>query len=355
MRRTRNTRLRHFSERLLTGSLDAIAARVIKPCDVFIGMSGMSTKAATAVRRRYGASVWIERGSRHILSQKEILENIRGMTGKPVSDNAVKRELADYALADTVVIPSLHVERSFLERGCPREKLFRNPYGVDLKMFPPTLAPVDAQPTIIMAGTWSFQKGCDVLVTAWRHLRGVRLIHVGSAGDAPMPDSPDFEHHETVPMSRLKEFYSRAHVFVLASRQEGLALVQAQALGCGLRLVCTDRTGGEDLRELLPDPGRVTVVPPDDADVLRSALAEALRQAVTETGLRDFLGSARTKLSWRAYGERYSAELVKRVAPTAQSKPLGESVPTNRVVSYPHPSPPLSMEKKVTEGCVNRS
>jgi len=36
-------------------------------------------------------------------------------------------------------------------------------------------------------------------------------------------------------------------VFVMASIEEGLAMVQVQALACGLPLICTTNTGGEDL------------------------------------------------------------------------------------------------------------
>ena len=164
MRKAQRTRFRPASEKLFIEALDSLAARLMGPCDVFIGMSGMSTKAALAARRRFGAQVWIERGSRHILSQKEILDALPG--GARVSPYAVRRELADYALADTVVIPSKHVERSFLERGFPAEKLFRNPYGVDLAMFPPTPKPRNSVPTLIFVGTWSLQKGCDVLARA---------------------------------------------------------------------------------------------------------------------------------------------------------------------------------------------
>jgi glycosyltransferase involved in cell wall biosynthesis len=135
----------------------------------------------------------------------------------------------------------------------------------------------------------------------------VRLLHVGGVVDAPLPHGERFEHDEAVDQRRLVEFYARGHVFALASRQEGLALVQA--LACGLPLVCTDRTGGEDLKEFLEDPSLVTVVPPDDPLALAEALRQVLDRARRSKGLRDLLGPAREKLSWREYGRRYDAEL----------------------------------------------
>ncbi|MFR7464137.1 MAG: glycosyltransferase [Phocaeicola vulgatus] len=50
-----------------------------------------------------------------------------------------------------------------------------------------------------------------------------------------------------IPESELVNYYSKAKVFVLLSKDEGLALVQPQAVACGLPLVITKHTGGDDL------------------------------------------------------------------------------------------------------------
>ena len=80
-------------------------------------MSGIYLEAARFAKRRFGAAVWLERGSRHILSQDEILADIPGAAGRrPL---AIDRELAGYALADRIVIPSLHVKESFRRDPTP--------------------------------------------------------------------------------------------------------------------------------------------------------------------------------------------------------------------------------------------
>ena len=159
----------------------------------------MSTRTATAVRRKYGTQIWIERGSCHILTQKEILARMNGKIHgtRQVSGRAVQRELPDYELADTIVVPSHHVARSFIERDIPPEKLFRNPYGVDLAMFPATDKPTTKIPTVLFVGSWSFRKGCDLLWKACQAAQSWRLLHVGSVGDAPLPNSP-FLHTENL-------------------------------------------------------------------------------------------------------------------------------------------------------------
>lgn len=313
--------LRQWANPLLLTAVDRLVAHRLQPCDVFIGMSGLCIESARVARDRYGAKVFIERGSRHILSQKAILDGLKqaGLPASTVPDYAVERELASYELADCVVVPSLHTEKSFLEQGFPARKLFRNPYGVDLAMFASTSMPSDRPPTLLFVGIWSYRKGVDLLEAAWRRLDGVHLLHVGPVDDAPLPDGPGFTHVDPVPQWQLSEYYAQAHLFVLASREEGLALVQAQALASGLPLVCTDRTGGEDLQPLLENPGWVKVVPSDDAEALAAGIREMLPVALSLKGERNLLGAGREKLTWAAYGKRYAEELEESVQQTEQS------------------------------------
>ena len=301
----------HWAEEKYLEALDRAGSRTVEPCDVFIGMSGMSQRSAATAKRKFGAKIWIERGSRHILSQKAILAKLPGADQVP--DFAVKRELADYEQADTISVLSRHCQQSFEDYGTPRSKLFRNPLGVDLSMFSPTPAPPAEPPTVVMTGAWSLRKGCDVLTAAWRQLSGVKLLHVGRVGDCPLPNEVGFEHVDKVEQSKLPSYYAQGHVFALASREEGLATVQPQALASGLRLVCSDRTGGADLGEFIGDPNAVRVVPTDDPNALASALRAALNDARSDIGLRDRLGAAREKLTWAAYGRRYDAGLRARI------------------------------------------
>jgi glycosyltransferase involved in cell wall biosynthesis len=310
-RHYRNSGVKVWFNRRSIEALDNTAARYIRPCDVVIAVSGLFNRTLAAARRRFGAKIWVERGSRHILSQKAILDALPNADRVPAY--AVSRELCDYDRADVVSLLSRHCEESFLDVGFPAGKLVRNPLGVDLNMFPPTPAPPPNPPTVVMAGNWSYQKGCDVLTEAWRKLPGVNLVHVGPVSDCPLPTDPHFQHYDKVDQPRLVDFYRRSHVFALASRQEGMAIVIPQALASGLRVVCTDRTGGEDLRGYVDDPDVIQVVPSDRADALAGALSDALRTAGTETGPRDRLGAGRDALSWAAYGKRYEAELLRRL------------------------------------------
>ena len=240
--------------------------------------------------------------------------------GAHIPAHDIERELKGYAIADYIVVPSFHAEESFLELGLNPQKLFRNPYGVDLAMFPPTRMPSGDTPAkAIITGAWSLRKGCDILTAAWRQIPELGLMHVGAVVDAPLPQEDGFEHHDPVDQARLHHYYAEARVFVLASREEGLSLVQAQALASGLPVVCTDRTGGADLAELAGIKEGVFVAPHDNVSALADALRKALRwstERFAPGAVRDILGANRDSLSWQAYGRRYD-EFLRRIMDAA--------------------------------------
>ena len=82
-------------ERALYALLNRAVIMRLHPCDVFICMSGIYLEAARFAKNRYGAAIWLERASRHILSQDEILAAVPG--AERPSPFAIRRELAGYA------------------------------------------------------------------------------------------------------------------------------------------------------------------------------------------------------------------------------------------------------------------
>ena len=301
-------------ERSLYALLNRAVIMRLRPCDVFVCMSGIYLEAARFAKEHYGATIWLERGSRHILSQDEILATIPG--AERPSPLAIQRELAGYELADRIVIPSRHVGESFRSNGSTYVKLFYNPYGVDLAMFPYRRGQEPSAPlSLLFIGTWCLRKGCDLLANAVRSVPGVRLTHVGTIGDLNFPTGDDrFLHRDPVPQPELCRFYAATHVFVLVSREDGFGMGLAQALASGLPVVCSDRTGGADLVRTPALAARVTVVPAGDLNALVGAIAAWRDRLSARQDLPPLAPSDREMLSWTAYGRRYSDELLSRLA-----------------------------------------
>jgi len=78
-----------------------------------------------------------------------------------------------------------------------------------------------------------------------------------------------FEYKGVSPRKELWRLYSQASVLVLASVEEGLALVQAQAMACGLPVIATANTGAEDL---FTDGVEGFIVPARSPEAIREKL-----------------------------------------------------------------------------------
>jgi glycosyltransferase involved in cell wall biosynthesis len=294
-----------WCSRLLRFVQDNITAVYMRKCDVLIAMSGCFVYSLKTAKKR-GCVVILERGSKHILEQKRILESIPSLQKKkPVLDIDVKREMQGYELADFVSIPSQHVKESFLSHNYSAEKLFINPYGVNLQNFY-SIQGVARKYDVIMVGAWSYRKGCDLIIDACRQLK-VSFLHVGGIVDVKFPSDENFIHINSVDELQLVQYYNQAKVFVLPSIEEGLALVQVQALACGLPVVCSKDTGGRDLRNFLDDTKWIIEMQETTVECLVECIREALALADTQSeGKRNYAGDAIKHLTWGAYGKRYS-------------------------------------------------
>jgi glycosyltransferase involved in cell wall biosynthesis len=290
-------------ERMMCWALDTLVILKMRSCDAFICMSGTYLLAPRFAKWRYGAKVLVHRGSQHILAQDQILSQLP--QARRPAQFIIRREIAGYALADLILIPSEHVAKSFQAWPSLTSKLLQNTYGVNLSQFPLRNGSSPTHPTVLYVGTWSYQKGSDVLARAIFTMESVRLVHVGDITDAPFPEDIRFIHYEPVPQWQLTAFYQRAHVFTLPSRQDGFGVVLSQALASGLPVVCTDRTGGPDLARLSSIVRLIRVVPVEDVNSLRRALAEALDDATGKTGVPPITEAEREVLSWRYYADRY--------------------------------------------------
>lgn len=300
-------------ESMLHAALDRGLMRRLRPCDVLIAMSGIFREALGEARRRYGASVWLERGSRHILSQDEILADLPG-AGRP-SPDTIERELAGYGIADRIVVPSSHAAASFARDPAAAAKVFCNPLGVDLASFPPSSAPGGKDLTLVFAGAWSLRKGCDVLVAAMEGVEGVRVTHVGPVADCPFPTGDArFASAGSIDQQQLPAVYAAADLLVLPSREDGFGMVLTQALASGLSLIASDRTGAADLALTPALRERIVVVPHGDPGALRAAIVSARDRHRSGEVRRALPDGDRNLLSWAAYAERYADEIRRHLA-----------------------------------------
>lgn len=297
-------------------AFDRWSRGVIAPCDAFIAISGAGLLTGRKVQSDGGKFI-CDRGSTHQRFQEQVLaEEYRRWQIPPSmpTPHIAVREEAIYAIADAITVPSNAARRSFLAQGIAAEKVHVIPYGVRLDKFTPGEAPPTETFEVLFAGQISLRKGIPYLLEAFAQLRHPQkhLTLAGTVQDdiRQLLTKLPTEHVTfagSLPQKELAALMARSHVLALASVEEGLALVQGQALACGCPVVATTATGAEDL---FTDGVEGFIVPDRDT----AALASRLQQLADDPALRERMSAAaldRVKAlgGWDQYGDQWDTLL----------------------------------------------
>lgn len=293
---------------------DAAATRALRDdVDVLVGWSSLSLSTIRYARSR-GIRTVLERGSSHIEYQTALLTeefDRWGLRFRATHPAIVDRELQEYDEADRIAVPSEFVHRSFIEKGMQGAKLIRVPYGVSLRHFF-TEPKRDRVFRIVHCGGISLRKGVPYLLQAFSELDlpNTELWLIGRIAPEMEDILPRFTHPGIVlkgafAQGELRSLYTQCSVFCIASIEEGLAMVIAQAMASGLPVIHTPNSGGQDL---VRDGIEGYCVGIRDIDALKEAIMrlysdEALRSAMSASASE----RARAGASWDQYGDRIVA------------------------------------------------
>jgi len=305
---------------------DLHVAQAMKPCDVFVGLSGSALRSGQTAKRM-GAKYVCDRGSSHIRTQDALLAEEHDIWGVPyenIDPRTIELEEAEYAESDCITVPSTFNARSFQQHGIHEKKIQRIPYGVNLENFNPQGQPQPGRFDILFVGGMSLRKGVPYLLQAYKALehKNKSLTFVGAPSMALIdlmrarnlwPE--DANVMGALPQKQLKFLMSKSHVLVLPSVEEGLALVQAQAMACGCPVVATAHTGAEDL---LTDGVEGRILPIRRGDLLTAALQElADHPSKRDQFSRASLERVRGAGGWRDYGNLAIRAYRQLIAPQA--------------------------------------
>ncbi len=291
---------------------DEWTLRRIPPCDAFIAISGAGLKTGREVQRRGGHFI-CDRGSTHQRYQDRIVseEFRRWGVDQPVTDiRDTLREEEIYEAADAITVPSSFAARSFVDMGLPAEKIHRIPYGVRLERFHRVGEPDAELFEVLFAGSVGLRKGVPYLLEAFERLsHPKKRLRIAGAIQPDIRDvlarlpQKNVEFLGTVSQERMVELMSTSHVMVLPSIEEGLALVQGQALACGCPVIATTNTGAADL---FTDGVEGFIVPIRDSEALATRMQQlaedpSLQQRMSEASL----ARVRNLGGWKQYGDAW--------------------------------------------------
>jgi glycosyltransferase involved in cell wall biosynthesis len=300
------------STEYLLKQVDGIISRRMGECDVYIGLSGMAVESLKFAKQRYGSLTICDRGSAHVLVQKETLEV---SPNSKLNESYVQRELEGYGLADLIAVPSLFAKNSFLDQNITEERIFLNNYGVNLTRFSKlqTVKSLDeARIRILFVGGWGYRKGCDLITASLNHNIDFEVTHAGTPGDLPFPLSDRFRSIGHIDNCDLASIYQTHDVLVLPSREDGFGMVILEALASGTPVVASKNSGGPDVKRNITNQDFVQIMNNSVADELTHCVRMAFR-AGRENQHSRLSESDVNYFSWGAYAKRYERFLLDRL------------------------------------------
>lgn len=178
------------------------------------------------------------------------------LVGTRDSREKLERKARELELADVVLCPSRFVEESIPAAARQTKLCVRAEFGSPRVSLSPLRALHDPKLPlrVLFAGSMTQRKGLADVFAAIKLLQrsDVQLVVMGSPV-APLDfyrrELSTFDYQPTRPHDQVLELMQRCDVLVLPSLVEGRALVQQEAMACGLPLIVTRNAGGDDLVE----------------------------------------------------------------------------------------------------------
>ena len=301
--------------------LDDVSYSWAKNSDVFIYYRTQGLKSTIKLHKENNPALCVmEEVNSHVEYANDILyQEFKqlGINQRYDKETDYDLRLRTYEEADCILCPSEFVRRSFIAKGFSPDRILKVNFG-----FPPIeISPSEGKASdketmnFLYVGQLHYRKGLRYALEAFKKLK-----HPGKQFTIVGPNTPitGLENTQIPPNvvftgplkgEELKAQYKKADVFVLPSLEEGLALVQGEALAFGIPLLITTNTGGDDI---IKDGVEGFIVQPGDAE----ALYQRMQQMADDRDLlnkmsENALQAAKDLGSWDAAAERLISELTR--------------------------------------------
>ena len=230
------------------------------------------------------------------------------MGGVRNSEQKFARKEAELQLADVIICPSNFVRDSLPDAIKKSKQVYVIPFGS------PEITRSDIRRDIrktdkmkvLFVGNMSQQKGLADVFAAMKLLDSSQFeLHVLGAMIADMSfyheQFPNFQYHKTRPHPEVLLLMQSCDVLVLPSIAEGRALVQQEALACGLPIIVTKNAGAEDLVE---DEQAGFLVPVRNPQAIAEKLELLHRDRERLAVMKEAARAKARQVTWNEYRSR---------------------------------------------------
>ncbi len=237
------------------------------------------------------------------------------LLGNRDSEEKNQMKAEELTLADVILCPSSFVKHSLPQGIVDKTPIALTPYGC------PSVLPRRAIPNFsnklrfLFVGALGQRKGLADLLKAFQILnrKDVELIALGPLL-APLEfyqkRCPSLQWEGPRSNAAILEYMQSCHVLVLPSLVEGRAIVQLEALACGLPILITSHTGGEDLVEPYQTG---LLVSPRSPEKLAEAMAWFAENRQLLPAMQEKCREKASQCSWEHFRQRLLTALKEHI------------------------------------------
>jgi glycosyltransferase involved in cell wall biosynthesis len=239
------------------------------------------------------------------------------LSGLRDSEEKIRRKTEEAQLADVIVCPSAFVYESLPSELRPRSIVAE--FGSPPRQQPPPFREPGAKLRVLFAGSMTQRKGLADLFAAMKLLKrdDLELVVMGSPL-APMDfyrrEYRDFIYERPRPHHEVLKLMETCDALVLPSIVEGRALVQQEAMSCGLILIATANAGAQDLIE---DGRAGFLIPIRSPEAIAERLAWLAENRSALPEMKRVACEKAAALTWR----RYTDKILNALTPALQPGP----------------------------------
>lgn len=222
------------------------------------------------------------------------------------SPEKLSRKTREFDLAELVVCPSQFVLESLPAKTRAEKKCLFAPFGSPIVDLIRRTTAVGAPPLrVLFAGALTQRKGLADLFAAMKMIDS-REIEVVVMGSLLQPLSwyrdrfPNFIYEPPRSHRAVLRLMASCDVFVLPSIVEGRALVQQEAMACGLPLIATKNAGADDLIE---DGVTGFLVPIRAPEAIAEKISWCAANRTSISGMGIAARQRASDLTWQSYGQ----------------------------------------------------
>lgn len=227
---------------------------------LLMGYSSLSLqmgKLAKKTGRLYGMHCqWCHPNVQH--NQLRLGYKAAGCELPKQSPNRIRKQLAEFELADIIWCPSEYVKKSLVENGIPENKIIVSYLGVDLERYGAGSSKkvMHNKFTILFVGNVGVQKGIHVLLAALvcSELESIQVILNGTPDDTVGQLINKYKNEldrknisiRVDPGDPVRN-YAEASVLVLPSVHDAFGIVVPEAMAAGLPIIVSNNAGASEI------------------------------------------------------------------------------------------------------------